>query len=62
MINMRKLILFMLAGMMALGAIAQEGKFTVKGTFDFVGDSVFLVIPDLAGKSRGVVGRTDIEI
>jgi hypothetical protein len=30
---MKKLFLSMLAGMMALGAMAQGGKFTVKGTF-----------------------------
>ena len=41
---MKKLLLSMLAGMMALGALAQEGKFTVKGTFEDVGDTVSFVI------------------
>ena len=37
---MKKLIFAMLVGMMALSAMAQGGKFTVKGTFDGVGDTV----------------------
>ena len=41
---MKKLLLSMLLGMMALGALAQEGKFTVKGTFEEVGDTVSFVI------------------
>ena len=54
---MKKIILPMLVGMMALGAMAQEGKFTVKGTFDFVGDSAFFALPDLGGQSRAVTGE-----
>ena len=47
---MKKLLLSMLAGMMALGALAQEGKFTVKGTFVEVGDTVsFIVYGDESG-------------
>ena len=34
----------MLVGMMALGAMAQKGIFTVRGNFEGVGDSVFLCI------------------
>ena len=37
---MKKFIFSMLMGMMVLGAAAQEGKFTVKGTFRHFGDSV----------------------
>ena len=42
---MKKLFLFMLAGMMALGAMAQGGKFTVSGFFKGLGETarVFLV-------------------
>lgn len=54
---MRKLILSMLMGMMMLGAMAQGGKFTVKGTFDFVEDSVFVFIPELGGESHAVTGE-----
>ena len=56
---MRKLILSMLAGMMMLGAVAQEGKFTVKGTFEQVGDSVvFFLSQDLdQGDIRTVTGK-----
>ena len=43
---MRKLILSMLAGMMALGMVAQDGKFTVKGTFEGHTDSIALAIVD----------------
>ena len=53
---MRKVILCMLAGLMALGAMAQ-GKFTVKGTFDFVGDSAFFALPDNGGQTRAVTGE-----
>ena len=41
---MKKLILTLLAGMMALGTMAQSGIFTVKGTFDWKKDSVSFVI------------------
>ena len=54
---MKKLLLTMLMGMMMLGAMAQDGKFTVKGTFDFVGDSVFFALPDLGGQTRAVTGE-----
>ena len=43
---MKKLILFLFAGMMALGAVAQSDTFTVKGTFDWKKDSVtFTLVP-----------------
>ena len=54
--DMRKLILSMLACMMTLGAMAQSGKFTVKGTFDWVGDSVFFSISESAGQALAVTG------
>ena len=43
---MKKLIIPMLAGMMALGMVAQDGKFTVKGTFEGHTDSIALAIVD----------------
>jgi len=43
---MRKILFSMLMGMMALGAMAQGGKFTVKGTFEGRNDSVALVLID----------------
>lgn len=43
---MKRIILSMLAGMMALGAMAQGGKFTVQGGFLCEGDSVKLQIVD----------------
>ena len=43
---MKKLLLSILAGMMALGAMAQGGKFTVQGWFECEGDSVTLEIID----------------
>lgn len=44
---MKKIMMMtMLMGMMALGAVAQSGKFTVKGTFEGRGDSVALVLVD----------------
>ena len=49
---MKKFLFSMLACMMALGATAQGGKFTVKGTFDGRNDSVALVLIDaLTGKT-----------
>ena len=36
----KKLVITMLVGMMTLGTMAQEGKFTVKGTFEGRKDSV----------------------
>ena len=41
---MKKLVLSMLAGMMVLGAMAQEGIFTVRGTFDWEKDTVSFVL------------------
>ena len=43
---MKKLLLSMLMGMMALGAMAQGGKFTVQGWFLCEGDSLKLQIVD----------------
>ena len=55
---MKKMLLSMLAGMMALGMMAQEGKFTVKGTFDFVGDSVHIFLSQMGlGEVRAVTGE-----
>ena len=55
---MKKLFLSMLAGMMALGAAAQEGKFTVKGTFEEIGDTVHFFFPDLGtGEIRAFTGE-----
>ena len=45
---MKKLFLSMLIGMMALGAMAQGGKFTVKGTFEGRDDSVAFILVDVA--------------
>ena len=45
---MKKLFFSMLAGMMVLGTVAQEGKFTVKGTFDGHTDSVAFALVDLS--------------
>lgn len=49
---MKKLILTMLAGMMMLGAAAQGGKFTVKGTFEGHGDSIRFALVDLSTFNR----------
>ena len=55
---MKKLVLTILAGMMMLGAMAQEGKFTVKGTFEDVGDTVQFFFRDLGtGQIRAVTGE-----
>ena len=54
---MKKILVSMLMGMMVLGAMAQEGKFTVKGTFDFVEDTVSFILPDLEGQTRAVTGE-----
>ena len=43
---MKNLFLTMLAGLMALGAMAQGGKFTVQGWFLCEGDSLKLQIID----------------
>ena len=57
---MKKLFLSMLAGMMVLGAMAQDGKFTVKGSFKGMGDTVRIFLVDvngelLAQESRAIV-------
>ena len=44
---MKKILFSMLAGIMALGALAQDGKFTVKSTFEGRGDSVGLALVDV---------------
>jgi len=45
-IVMRKMILAMLASMMALGLVAQDGPFTVKGSFKDMGDSVYFYLAE----------------
>ena len=45
---MKNLIISMLMGMMALGAMAQDSKFTVKGTFEGHTDSVAFTLVDLS--------------
>ena len=54
---LKRLFISMLMGMMALGAVAQEGKFTVKGTFDFVEDTVSFILHELEGQTRAVTGE-----
>ena len=55
---MKKFLFAMLAGMIALGAMAQEGKFTVKGTFEDVGDTVsFMIKSTSIGKFAPVTGE-----
>ncbi len=60
---MKKLFLSMLMGMMALGAAAQGGKFTVRSTFEGHTDSVILALMDLstfdqiAGDTYAVTGE-----
>ena len=44
---LKKLFITMLVGMMTLGAMAQGGKFTVKGTFEGRKDSVTIAINDV---------------
>ena len=43
---MKKMFLSMLLGMMALGTMAQSGKFTVRGVFESLADSVSILIND----------------
>ena len=45
-------MLSMLMGMMMLGAMAQEGKLTVKGTFEEFGDSVFIFLSQDKGQGE----------
>ena len=47
---MKKLFLAMLAGMMALGAMAQEGKLTVSGSYKGLGDSVRVFLVGSSGE------------
>ena len=64
---MKRLLLALLVGVLALGAVAQGGnftvqggKFTVKGTFEGVGDTVFLSFDDLDrpfGQTYAVTGE-----
>ena len=60
---LKKLLITMLMGMMTLGALAQGGKFTVKGTFEGRKDSVTLEIVDLnnwetiAKETRAITGE-----
>lgn len=60
---LKKLFITMLVGMMALGALAQGGKFTVKGTFEGRKDSVTLEIVDvnswetIAIETRAITGE-----
>ena len=55
---MKKLVLTMLTGIMMLGAMAQNGTFTVKGTFEEMGDSVHFYFPQLrVGKCKPVTGQ-----
>ena len=60
---MKKLLLTMLTGMMALGAVAQDGKFTVKGNFEHLGDSVVLFLSQdvYEGDVRIVSGKMNEE-
>ena len=46
---MKRIILSMLAGMMMLGAMAQEGKLTVSGYYNGLGDSVKVFLIDANG-------------
>ena len=46
---MKKLMLTMLMGMMALGAMAEIGKFTVRGTFEGREDTVAFILMDAEG-------------
>ena len=56
---MKKFILAMLMGMMMLGAMAQGGKLIVRGSFEWVGDSVYFKIMSsfFKGKSYAVTGE-----
>ena len=56
---MKKLFFAMLAGMMALGAVAQDSKFTVRGTFEEFGDTVSFLLKStpVEGKHLPVTGQ-----
>ena len=47
---MKKLVLAMFAGLMAMGAMAQDGKMTVSGSFKGLGDSVRVFLVDASGE------------
>lgn len=51
----KKLLITMLVGMMTLEAMTQEGKFTVKGTFEGRKDSVTIQVEDVT--SRETIAR-----
>ena len=58
---MKKLLMVMLAGMMALGVMAQGGKFSVSASFKGLGDSVRVYLVDADGEmlvqeSRAIAG------
>jgi thiol-disulfide isomerase/thioredoxin len=58
---MKRLFLFMLAGMMVLGAMAQEGKLTVSGSYKGLGDSVRIFLVGASGdmlvqENRAIAG------
>ena len=58
---MRRMMLYMLLGMMTLGAMAQEGKFTVSGSLKGLGDSVKVFLMNANGdmlvqESRAIDG------
>lgn len=59
---MKKLLMVMLAGMMALGVMAQGGKFSVSASFKGLGDSVRVYLVDADGEmlvqeSRAIAGN-----
>ena len=58
---MKKIMLSMLAGMMVLGAMAQEGKLTVSGSYKGLGDSVRIFLVGASGdmlvqENRAIAG------
>lgn len=55
---LKKLFMIMLMGMMTFGAMAQEGKFTVKGTFEGRKDSVTIAIVDVVNNWETIVEQT----
>ena len=57
---MKKFLFAMLAGMMVLGAVAQGGKFTVRGTFESLADSVSILIND-ASISRSLPVSSEMQ-
>ena len=47
---MKKLVLALFVGLMAMGAMAQDGKMTVSGSFKGLGDSVRVFLVDASGE------------